>query len=138
MFELGMNFKATGGPVDDSASHTSANPPRPRKRRNRYPGDGSAPTPMAKAPGVVERMFGGAVTTKSPLWRAVVKRTAVDDQQIVNFLTATLAHEWLQKRTHELVYRKFACADRRTIGYQLWANVKLQPCGLPLRYGITP
>src|SRR6185312_3857652 len=68
VLELGMNLSATG-PPGESASQTSAKPPRPRTRVSRYPGDGSAPTCAKNAPGVVERTFGKKVNTSSPTGR---------------------------------------------------------------------
>src|SRR5947209_2322790 len=69
-FELAMNFSAIRGPDGASASHTSANPPRPRTRRSRYPGDGSAPAATLNAPGVDDWIRGKKVNTVSPSWLA--------------------------------------------------------------------
>jgi hypothetical protein len=67
-FELGMNLSATCSPPGASHSHTSANPPRPRTRFSRYPGEGSAPTWRFNAPGVLDRIFGKNVNAASPSW----------------------------------------------------------------------
>ena|SRR6478672_9460307 len=88
-FELSMNLSATGGPTGASASQTSAKPPRPRHRFNLYPGDGSAPAPMGKAPGVVDRIFGEEkANTVSPSRRAGGENRPAD-----RITHETLAHD---------------------------------------------